>query len=155
MYRLFALLALTVLLTGGLGSVARSTSAAPAQTYNTSECFDFGFLFCVQNKGAIKENASQSGITTFVDNGSSCYQVYRNGVLEEQACSKLHNIFVVKDGQDHVSHNTFREESAFLLDGVQYTCATSYHYVYVNGEYRREDSQRTCTPPLEEPEEPA
>jgi hypothetical protein len=139
--RIFLFVSATLLVFGVM-SFAQPAAAAPAEPYHTGDCVQFGTdTYCYEEHGVVQTNESASGNTKYTFNGTFFYTLTRNGVVIHEAESKSHSTFIVKDGEQQVSHS--RDDSSYTYAGE--TCTVSYNTVFANGEIRHQEFQRECS----------
>ncbi len=125
-----------------LFSIAQPAAAAPAQTYNASDCYiEVGGQFCIKSTGVYQEQTTPSGITKETYNGSY-EQSFRdeNGRVIYQDVSKYSSTIVSKDGEPQVSRERYTGSSTY--EGQ--TCTFGYVIVYANGAVQHEDETFDC-----------
>ena len=123
-------------------SIAQPAAAAPAQTYNASDCYiEEGGRFCITSRGVYQEQTTRSGITK-ATYSESYEQSFRdeNGQVIYQDASKYSETFVYKNGEPQISRQ--RYTGSLTYEGQ--TCTFGYAMVYANGAVRHEDETFDC-----------
>jgi len=142
MRRIVRLLLATLFLCAGALALAGPATAAPAQPYRYSDCFDFddGYQVCFSGKGVFKEQQSASGNLLLKASGTSTYTVRYEGDVIEGGSGRDNFVLHEKNGEPHVYHQNGKGQ--FTYDGV--TCSYRYNVTYANGELRHDAYDFRC-----------
>ncbi|MBA3275430.1 MAG: hypothetical protein H0T72_06525 [Chloroflexia bacterium] len=137
-----------VLLMLSVLSIVQPAAAAPAEPFQTAECFDFGggYEYCYEAHGVFQENTSKSGNTKYTYNATSSYTFTLNGQDIQSGSEKYHSTFIAKDGESQVYHDRGRGSFSYVdfFTGEQVNCTYDYNWIYANGEVRHEINNVDC-----------